>query len=148
MKNKLKAGKDYIGIGGGVLIFNKKGEVLLKKRGKNSKNEAGFWQQPGGALEYGEKAIKAAEREVEEETGIKITIWGALPHTDQILKKDQQHWIAINYLANIKSGNVKNMEPEKCDRLDWFDLKRLPRKIGQQTKESIRNYKAKKYIKL
>ena len=37
MKNKLKAGKDYIGVGGGVLIFNKKGEVLLKKRGKKSK---------------------------------------------------------------------------------------------------------------
>jgi len=33
----MKPGKDYIGVGGGVLIFNKKGEVLLMKRGMESK---------------------------------------------------------------------------------------------------------------
>lgn len=148
MKNKLKAGKDYIGVGGGVLIFNKKGEVLLKKRGKKSKNEAGFWQQPGGAFEYEERAMQAVKRETKEEINIEIKIWGLLPHTDQILKNDKQHWVAINYLANIKSGKVTNMEPEKCNELKWFSLKKLPKKIGQPTKESIKNFKAKKYIKL
>jgi 8-oxo-dGTP pyrophosphatase MutT (NUDIX family) len=70
----MKSGKDYIGVGGGVLIFNKKNEVLLLKRGKKSKNEAGWWCKPGGTIDYGETAIKAMEREIKEETGIKIKI--------------------------------------------------------------------------
>ncbi len=59
---KFKSGKDYIGVGGGILIFNKKGEVLLMKRSKNSKNEAGWWSKPGGAVDFNEKAIDAMGR--------------------------------------------------------------------------------------
>jgi 8-oxo-dGTP diphosphatase len=151
MANKaqnLKPGKDYVGVGGGVLIFNEKGEVLLKKRSKKSKNEVGFWQQLGGSIDYGEKVINAVRREIKEEAGIEIKIWGLLPHTDQILNKDKQHWLAVNYLADIKSGDVKNMEPEKCDKMFWFSFKKLPKKIGQPTRESIKNYLAGKYMKL
>ena len=32
MTMAIKPGKDYIGVGGGILIFNKKGEILLMKR--------------------------------------------------------------------------------------------------------------------
>lgn len=144
---KIKPGKDCIGVGGGILIFNKKREVLLLKRGKKSKNEAGWWSKPGGAVDFGETAIKAMEREIKEETGIKIKIWGLLPHTDHIILKENQHWIAINFLANWKSGELKIMEPEKCEELKWFSLKKLPKKLTQTTKEPIRNFLARKYIK-
>ena len=148
MKKELKAGKDYIGVGGGVLIFNKKGEVFLQKRGKNSRNEAGKWEKPGGQVEYGETAVKAMKREIKEEAGVQINVWGILPHTDHIIKKVNQHWVAFNYLANIKSGTAKNMEPHKFDEVGWFNLKKLPKKIAQPTREAIKNYKARKYIKL
>ena len=112
---KLKSGKDYIGVGGGVLIFNKKREVLLAKRGKNVRNQAGWWSKPGGGIEVGEKAIDAMKREIKEEHGIDIKIWGYLPHTDHIIKKENQHWLSVNYLADLKKGEPKIMEPEKCD---------------------------------
>lgn len=144
---KIKPGKDYIGVGGGVLIFNKKKEVLLTRR-YNTRNEAGWWSKPGGGIEYGERVVSAMKREIKEETGINIDIWGYLPHTDHIIKKDKQHWVAFNYLGDYKSGTVKNMELEKCDRLEWFDLKKLPKRINQTTKESIKNYLAGKYIKI
>jgi len=48
MEHNMKAGVDYIGVGGGALIFNKKGEVLLLQRTANSKNQAGQWSKPGG----------------------------------------------------------------------------------------------------
>lgn len=147
MKN-LKPGKDYIGIGGGVLFFNKKGEVLLMKRSKNSKNEVGWWSKPGGAVDYNEKAISAMKREIKEELDIDIKIWGYLPHTDHIIKKDRQHWMSINYLARIKSGTPKIMEPHKCDEIKWFNIKKLPKKITQTTKEPIKDYLTGKYIKL
>ncbi|TAK96632.1 NUDIX domain-containing protein [Patescibacteria group bacterium] len=145
---KLKAGKDYIGVGGGVLILNRKGETLLLKRGGKSKNQIGWWSKPGGSVEYGEQAQWAMEREIEEELGIKIKIWGYLPHTDHIIKREDQHWVAVNYLASVKAGIPRNMEPHKCDEIGWFSLKRLPKKLAQTTRESAKNYLAGKYIKL
>lgn len=148
MKQKLKPGKDYIGVGGGVLILNKKGEIFLARRGKNLRNQSGWWSKPGGGIELNEKAIDAMKREIKEEHGIDIKIWGYLPHTDHILKKENQHWVAINYIANLKKGEPKIMEHEKCDEIGWFDIKKLPKKITQTTSEPIRNYLKGKYIKL
>ena len=144
----MKPGKDYIGVGGGVLILNQKGEALLMKRGKNSKNEAGWWCKPGGAVEFGEKAIEAMKREIKEELGVEIEIWGYLPHTDQILKREQQHWVALNYLGKIKKGMPQIMEPEKHDEIHWFNLKKLPKKTTQTTKGPVRDYLEDKFIKL
>jgi len=143
-----KAGKDYIGVGGGVLILNNKNETLLIKRSKNSKNEVGQWNKPGGALDYGEKAIDAMKREILEEIGVRIDIWGYLPHSDSIMKKDGQHWVGFNYLGNIKSGTARIMEPHKFDDIQWFNLNKLPKKLSLMTKEAIKNYLEKKYIKL
>lgn len=145
---KIKPGKDYIGVGGGVFVFNKKKETLLMKRGKNSKNEVGLWNKIGGEVDYGEKVISAMKREVQEEAGIEINIWGYLPHTDHIIKKDKQHWVGFNYLADVKSGEAKNMEPHKFDDVRWFALDKMPRKLAQPTREALKNYLAGKYIKL
>jgi len=148
MAKEKKAGHDYIGVGGGVLIFNDKKEILLMKRGKNSKNEVGYWNKTGGAVEYGEKVIDAIKRETLEEAGIRIDIWGYLPHTDHIIKNDNQHWVGFNYLAYVKSGIARNMEPEKFDDVRWFSLDNLPKKLAQPTRESVKNYLSGKYIKL
>ncbi len=148
MNNELKPGKDYIGVGGGVLIFNKKGEVLLMKRGKKSKNEAGWWSKPGGGVEYGETAIGAMSREIKEEIDINIKIWGLLPHTDHLIKKENQHWVSINFLADLKSGTPKIIEPEKCEEIRWFCLEKLPKKTNQTTREPIKYYLKGKYIRL
>ncbi|OGI32047.1 MAG: hypothetical protein A2343_02415 [Candidatus Moranbacteria bacterium RIFOXYB12_FULL_35_8] len=148
MKNKLKPGKDYIGAGCGIMIINNKREILLKKRGKKSRNEIGWWEKTGGIIEYWEKAEKTVIRETKEELGIEVEIVGYFPHTDHIIKKDRQHWIGLNYLGKIKKGVPKNLEPEKCDEIRWFSLDNLPKKIVQPTKESIKNYLAGKYIKL
>ncbi len=147
MKEK-KIGVDYIGIGGGVLIFNKLGQILLQKRGADSRNETGKWSKPGGKIDFGETAIEAMKREVREETNLEIEIWGYLPHTDHIIKKENQHWIAINYLANLKSGDLKILEPHKCEKMKWFDIDKLPKKIVQTTKESVENFLKGGYIKI
>jgi ADP-ribose pyrophosphatase YjhB (NUDIX family) len=145
---KLKPGRDHIGVGGGILIFNSKKEVLLIKRGKNQKNEVGFWQKPGGTVDYGEKVIDAMKREIREETNVDVAVWGYLPHTDHIIKKDGQHWVAFNYLGSIRKGVPKIMEPRKHEDLKWFNMKKLPPKTNRTTKESIKNYLAGRYIKL
>lgn len=148
MNKKLKPGKDYLGVGGGVLIINDKEEVLLKKRSGKARNDLGWWERPGGTVDYGEKAESAMKREAKEELGIDIKIIGYFPHTNHFLKKEKEHWIGLSYLGVIKKGQPKNMEPHKCDEVGWFSIKKLPKKICQPTKESIRNYLAGKYIEL
>ncbi len=144
----MKIGEDYIGVGGGVLIFNENDEILLLKRGTESKNEVGFWQKPGGEVDYGERVINSMKREIEEETGLIVEIWGYLPHTDHIIEKDQQHWVAFNYLGRVTSGVAKIVEPQKCEKLGWFSLDDLPKEIQQTTRESVENFLEGRYIKI
>ncbi len=48
----------------------------------------------------------------------------------------------------MKSGAAKNREPEKFDDVAWFRLDKLPKKLAQPTRESVKNYLAGKYIRL
>jgi len=148
MSDKIKPGVDYIGIGGGVLILNEKGQGLLMKRSGKVRNESGWWSKPGGGIDFGERAIDAMKREIFEEIGIEVKIIGYLPHTDHIIEEENQHWLAINYIAKIKSGDPKIMELHKCEELKWFDLDKLPKKTTKTTREPIDDYLAGRYIKL
>tara|TARA_B100000427_G_scaffold49883_1_gene37877 strand:- start:874 stop:1302 length:429 start_codon:yes stop_codon:yes gene_type:complete len=66
---------------GGIVLVNKK--VLLVKnrlREEYKKNySSGFWGFPKGHLEEGETPLKAAEREVFEETGFEVKCVGDKP---------------------------------------------------------------------
>jgi 8-oxo-dGTP diphosphatase len=136
----MKQGTDYIGIGCGALIINNKNETLLMKRGPMSKNEIGFWSKPGGSVEFGEKVENAIKREIKEELDIEIELIKFLDYTDHIIKSENQHWIAFNYLAKIIKGEPKIMEPDKHDEIKWFSLDDLPDNITQTTKEPIEKY--------
>ncbi len=118
------------------------------KRSKNSKNEAGWWSQPGGTVDFNEKVIATVKREIKEELGIEVDIWAENLHVDHIIKRENQHWIALSFLANIKKGIPEIKEPHKCDEIKWFKLNDLPKKLTQTTKETIKCYLEKKYIKL
>lgn len=115
-------GKDCIGVGAGAAIFNDKGKVLLALRGKKAKNEAGKWEIPGGAVEFGETIEHALKREVKEELDIEIELGEMLQLCDHIIPEENQHWVAPTYLCKIIKGTPKIMEPEKCDKIGWFSL--------------------------
>jgi len=53
-----------------IILENEKGEILFGKRKFLPKK--GFWDLPGGFVDFGEKAEEAIIREVKEELGIKI----------------------------------------------------------------------------
>lgn len=58
-------------IGQKILIFNKKGEVLFLQRSDKCSRPHG-WDLVGGGLDVGEGTYEGLEREVAEETQIKI----------------------------------------------------------------------------
>ena len=119
---KFQIGKDYIGVGAGAAIFNHQDKVLLALRGKKAKNEAGTWEIPGGAVEFGETIEHALKRELKEELDVEIEIIEMLQLCDHIIPEENQHWVAPTYLCKITKGTPKVIEPEKCDKIGWFTL--------------------------
>ena len=113
-------------IGVGVIV-RKNGKVLFGKR-KNAHN-AGYWGSPGGQLAFGETWEECARREVREETGVEITNVHLGMVTNDIFKKDGEHFITICMIADYASGTVKIMEPDKCEKLEWFKWDNLPQPL-------------------
>ena len=59
--------RPYVGVG--VIDFRDK-DVLLVKRNKDPNK--GFWSIPGGKQILGETLVEAAQRELVEETGVRV----------------------------------------------------------------------------
>lgn len=55
-----------------IVIY--KGKILIVKRTRPSTDGLGYWELPGGGLEYGETPHKALIRELKEETDLDIKI--------------------------------------------------------------------------
>ncbi len=122
-------------VGVGVIII-KNNRVLLGKR-KGSHGE-GTWCFPGGHLEFNEEITDCAKREVMEETGIKIRDLSIATITNDIFEKEKKHYITIYVLSRYDSGNLKVMEPEKCEKWSWFEWNRLPSPLFLPTKNLLK----------
>ena len=110
-------------VGVGVAVI-KEGKVLLGKR-KNAHGE-GTWSFPGGHLEYQESWADCAIRETLEETGLAIKNVRFGTVTNDIFHKEQKHYVTIIMLSDYESGVLSLMEPDKCEKWEWFTWDKLP----------------------
>jgi putative (di)nucleoside polyphosphate hydrolase len=123
-------------VGVGIIVLNKNNKVFVAKRIDNSKN---FWQMPQGGVDKGEDFLKAAYRELEEETSIKSvelireldgTITYELPnHLLGIIWKgkfrgQKQKWFLMKFTGDEKEINIKTKNPEFLD-WKWIDLDQI-----------------------
>jgi 4-nitrophenyl phosphatase len=123
---------------GAVVIHE--GRVLLVKRGKPPSE--GLWAIPGGSVEIGETLQTAAEREIMEETGIRIKA-GDPVYTFDAIQRDGDgrirfHYVIVDLLADYIEGEPKAGD----DALDvrWVhpsDLDRMS--VSRKTIELLRN---------
>ena len=121
MDNRLKVGM-------GVIII-KDDKVLLGKR-KSSSHGDGYWHFPGGHLEFNEKLEDCARRETLEEAGIQIkNIRMGRIFTNDIFEKEGKHYITVYMVCESDFGEVKAMEPDKCEGWEWFEWNKLPRPL-------------------
>ena len=139
----MKAGKDYIGVAVGAIVFNDDGEVFLSRRGPNATNERGTWEFPGGKVDYGERLQDALKREFQEEYDMVIEVGALLDVDDHILTDEKQHWVSTTYLARHVAGEPRIREPGKCVAIGWFSLDRLPAPLSLITQYNMRSYREK-----
>tara|TARA_Y200000002_G_C22580427_1_gene620633 strand:+ start:498 stop:1001 length:504 start_codon:yes stop_codon:yes gene_type:complete len=122
--------------GVGIVVLNKENKVFVAKRIDNPKN---FWQMPQGGIDEGEDFLKAAYRELEEETSIKSielikelddTITYLLPeHLLGIIwkgkyKGQKQKWFLMRFTGDENEINIKTKKPEFLD-WKWIDIDQI-----------------------
>ncbi len=133
MENKTK-------VGVGVMIL-KDGKVLFGRReGSHGAHQYAF---PGGHLEYMESFTETAKREVMEECGIEISNI-QFQFLMNLKTYAPKHYVHIGLIADWASGEPKNLEPEKCDGWDWYDVDNLPGELFEACKYAIEAYKTDK----
>ena len=122
--------------GVGIVVLNKENKVFVAKRIDNPKN---FWQMPQGGVDEGEDFLKAAYRELEEETSIKNvelikeldgTIIYELP--DRLLgliwkgkyRGQKQKWFLMRFVGADNEINIKTKHPEFLE-WKWVELEKI-----------------------
>ena len=122
--------------GVGIVVLNNDNKVFVAKRIDNPKN---FWQMPQGGVDEGEDFLKAAYRELEEETSIKNvelvkeldgTITYELP--DRLLgliwkgkyRGQKQKWFLMRFIGVDNEINIKTKHPEFLE-WKWVDLDKI-----------------------
>ena len=137
--------------GVGIVVLNKNNKIFVAKRIDNPKN---YWQMPQGGVNQGEDFLKAAFRELEEETSITsvelikevegTTVY-ELP--DNLLgiiwkgkyKGQKQKWFLMKFTGEEKEINIKTKNPEFLD-WKWINL--------DQITEVVVNFKLQVYKEL
>jgi 8-oxo-dGTP diphosphatase len=110
------------------------GKLLLGKRGRV--DGEGTWGLPGGHLDFMERADEGLIRELEEETGIKVSASAIilLALTDDLRPNRNEHYLHITFKVDIGSQQPKLLEPDKCSEWAWFDPDSLPEIFPFQAK--------------
>ena len=135
---------NYPRIGVGVMIQNEQGEVLMGLR--KGAHGAGEWCFAGGHLDFGETIFETAQREVLEETGLRVTITKLFSVSDDFryIKSNNRHYVTIGVLAKYLEGQPQIMEPDRCCEWRWFSLNALPNNLFEGTKWMVQNFKNEK----
>jgi 8-oxo-dGTP diphosphatase len=121
----------------------KDGQLLLGIR--KGKYGAGDWGLPGGHLEWGEKLLDCAKRELQEETGLVAQEIELFTLSDE--PRVDEHYIHFGFILSSFSGTPKVMEPDRCEKWEFFDLNELPVNLFNPHVQLIENLKDKTFFK-
>jgi 8-oxo-dGTP diphosphatase len=113
-------------VGVGVLLRHN-GKILLGKR--RGSHGAGAWAAPGGHLEFGEEIEACVRREILEETDLTVTNIHFGTITNDIFPDASRHYVTIVMVCDLAGGDLKNLEPHKCEEWRWFGWDELPRPL-------------------
>jgi ADP-ribose pyrophosphatase YjhB (NUDIX family) len=118
-------------VGVGALVTRDDKVLLVRRR---MEPERGKWSIPAGFLDQGEDPRQTAEREVLEETGLRVRILNLL---DVFTNPPGQGGasIFILYTAELLSGELR--AGDDADAVGFFSLNELPELAFASTKAAI-----------
>lgn len=120
-----------------LILTNDRGECLFLRR-FNTGYKDGEYGLVSGHVEEGENLKTAMIREAREEVGITLSpgdldVVGVIPSLPN-------NYVYFFLQAATWFGDVKNMEPHKCDDLRWRALRALPDNTVLYVRWAMGNY--------
>lgn len=144
MKNYIKQLREKVGHQKVILnfavgiVFNTRGEILLQKRGDSLK-----WGLPGGAVELDESFDEAAQREVFEETGLKVKvekilgIYSGKKYQEIRKNGDECQPVVVAFYTKVNGGELKLTDNDETLSLEYFSENELPEIHNKQHEDMI-----------
>ena len=136
MKKQLSTSKNTSKIyrkGVGIILLNEEGKIFAGQRFDKDK---AAWQMPQGGIDKGEDFLKAAYRELDEETSVKNVklikeLEGMLTYElpDYLLgviwkgkfRGQTQKWFLMRFIGDDEEINIKTKNPEFLD-WKWIEI--------------------------
>lgn len=110
--------KSFALVGQKAIVLDSDKKILVIQR--SEKSGGGKWSLPGGALEYKEEPYAAIQREINEETQLRVTSVKPF-HLKSSLNKKREYVVIIGYVCKTNSKDVQlNWEH---DDFNWLNKK-------------------------
>ena len=135
--------RPLVGVGGVVVLEDR---VLLIRRGGPPLE--GEWSIPGGMLELGESLREGVRRELEEETGLAVSVHELIEAFDRVTADEEGKWryhfVILDYLCEVVSGaaraasDVVDVAWAREEELERFSLTPTAMRVIQRAFEMAR----------
>ena len=117
----MEESKRVLEVGVKAIIKNKEGKYLLLQRTKPYAGDTILkWDAPGGRIHIGETLREALQREIKEETGMRLVGDPQLIFAQDILRVETKHTIRLTYIVETE-GEIA-LHPEEHVAYGWYTL--------------------------
>lgn len=122
------------------LIFDSSKRFLL------CQEDNGFWDFPGGGMEFGEQPEETLKREIKEEMGLEVLSVGKYPMYFVARKNTKGVWIT-NVFYEVKVKDINITPSEECIKVDYFDKDLISKvNIFPTVSDFVNQYDPKRHL--
>ncbi len=101
------------------VVLSKGARVLMVKAVRGFSK--GYWNLPGGFMDYGEGPEEGVVREAEEETGVRVVLDGPLNVYTSGFPGKPSFTLGFVYKGHVTS-EAFHVKPDEIERADWFTV--------------------------
>tara|TARA_Y100000310_G_scaffold279517_1_gene298668 strand:+ start:3732 stop:4445 length:714 start_codon:yes stop_codon:yes gene_type:complete len=110
----------------GLDLTSRKLKVLLILRGREKEPFYGCWALPGGFLNMDEGLDRCVRRELEEETGLKLSFMEQLYTFGRPDRDPRGRVISVAYWGIVRPDQVEVEGADDAKEAKWFNVDQLP----------------------
>lgn len=112
-------------------LITYKGKILIGKKEEDEEHPiGGEWHVPEGHLEKGEKFEEAVKREVEEETGLEVSVHSIVDVMSFAKRPgEERNSVQVFYHCEADSDNAK--PEDDLQEIKWIRPEEIEEEIGQ-----------------
>lgn len=105
-----------------AVLIVKDEKVLLVRHHKMG---ASYWLLPGGGLEYGESIEECAKRELQEETGLEVSVGDLIYLSESIPPDLHRHVVNVYLEGKIEGGTLQVGQDDVLVGVEWAPVSQL-----------------------